>query len=193
MKRILKTFLICFLSIYSMHSYADCDVKSFKENYVSNIQKNEVFFIKGVALEIFEYGRTIKVIEDLKGNYIGESSIFVWGGGDPSEGSGFVCISNERSDNITQYQENDTLIMIVVKSYRYESCPIEDSNDYATIACAYSVLKLSNGFVTGHISAGIETMLWEELQELLLNPTAIRSIEIQNNIYQQNGTIFFEN
>ena len=177
----------------SVYSYADCMVISFKENYSENFQKNEIFFIKGVALDVFEYGRTIKVIEDLKGNYTGESSIFVWGGGSPSEGSGFVCISNERSDNITQYQENDTLIMIVVKSYSYESCPIEDSNDYATIACAYSVLKLSNGFVTGYIRVGVETMLWEELQELLSNSTTIQSVEIQNNIHQHNGTIFFEN
>ena len=77
--------------MFSVYSYADCDVKSFKENYVSNIQKNEVFFIKGVALEIFEYGRTIKVIEDLKGNYTGESSIFVWGAGNPPAG----CIITE--------------------------------------------------------------------------------------------------
>ena len=97
----------------------------------------------------------------------------------------------ERWDIITQYQENDTLIMLV-NPVIFENC-IETFGDYTTIDCAFSVLKFSNGYVTGHINAGIETMLWEELQKLLLNPTAIQSAKIENNIYQWNGTIFFEN
>ena len=65
--------------MFSGYSYADCLARSFKDNYVDNFSKNEVYFIKGIALDIFEYGRTI-VIEDLKGNYIGESINFCLGG-----------------------------------------------------------------------------------------------------------------
>jgi|GEM_PF-2592967 len=191
-KEILKTILISILSMLSVYSYADCIETSFKENYLKNFQKNEIFFIKGVALDVFEYGRTIKVIEDLKGNYTGESSIFVWGAGNPPAD----CMTIERWDIITQYQENDTLVMLI-SPVVFENC-LETFGDYTTITCAYSVLKLSNGFVTGHIYPwgelwGEKTMSWEELQELLSNSTAIQSIEIQNNIYQQNGTIFFGN
>ena len=84
--------------------------------------------------------------------------------------------------------------MIVSKSTRF-LCNIESPDDYATIPCSFCVLKLSNGFVTGYIHtyAGIETMLWEELQELLLSLSPNQYIKIDNNIYQYNGIIFFEN
>ena len=186
----------------SVHSNASClfTLKSFTENYSNNFQKNEIFFIKGVALEIYEYGRTIKVIEDLKGNLDDKSSIFVWGGGAPSEESGFICIANARSESMLWYNENDTLIMLVGKPYVHEEC-IETSGDYATFECGYSILKLSNGLVTGRIFPPLNewqyppeiTMSWEELQAYLNNITAIQPIYIKNNIYQQNGTIFFEN
>ena len=196
---VFKILLISILSMFSVYSYADCaTIRSFKESYSNNFQKNEVFFIKGVALDVYEYGRTVKVIEDLKGNFDDESSVFVWGQGHPS-GSGFICPTFERQDNITQYQENDTLIMLVEKSYGIDVC-IETSSDYATFTCGYSILKLSNGFVTGRIFPPLEewgypeeiTMPWKELQ-VSLNSTAIQSVRIKNNVYQQNGTVFFEN
>ena len=199
--KVLKILLIGVLLMLSALSKASCEkVILFKENYLNNFQKDEVFFIKGVALDVFEYGRTIEVIEDLKGNFTDESSIFVWGDGHPSPGSGFFCISNERMDNIIQYNENDTLIMLVKKPYVHEGC-FEDLDDYATFPCAFSVLELSNGFVTGYIYPPLDPellweeniILWEELQEELLNLTAIQSVKIKNNIYQWDGTIFFEN
>ena len=225
--KIFKILLISILSILSMYSNANCGwVATFKENYLYYFQKDDIFFIKGVALDVFEYGRTIEVIEDLKGNFTGESSIFVWGGGNSPKDSG--CIpTNERMDHIELYQENDTLIMLV-KSVTFEC--LEAISDYTTITCGYSVLKLSNGFVTGEIlpleerdadwwnwwnwyesmpkeekilyfqslpeeerfMLGMHTMPWRELQTLL-NTTAIQSVQVKNNIYQQNGTIFFEN
>ena len=178
----------------SMYSYADCPAISFKENYLSNFQKNEVFFIKGVALNVFEYGRTIEVIEDIKGNFTDKSFVFVWGGGVPSGGS--YCPISERSDNITYYNENDTLIMLVGKTYQRCDGGIENPEDYVTPSCALTVLKLSNGYVTGYISPWEDAVLWEELQkelQTLYDPAAIQSVKIKNNIYQWNGTIFFEN
>jgi hypothetical protein len=194
-QKILKILVISILLMLSVRSNADCRETSFKENYSNNFQKENVFFIKGVALDVFEYGRTIKVIEDLKGNFTGESSIFVWGAGNPPS-SCMIVVTIERWDNIIRYQENDTLIMLV-SPVVFENC-FETFGDYETITCAYSVLKLSNGFVTGYIHPwgplwGETTMSWEELQELLKNITAIQPIHIKNNIYQQNGTIFFEN
>jgi hypothetical protein len=52
--------------------------------------------------------------------------------------------------------------------------------------------------VTGYIHPwgdlwGETTILWEELQKLLSNSTAIQSVKIKNNVYQHDGTIFFEN
>ena len=189
----------------SAHSNADCVMgeKSFKENYLNNFPKYEVFFVKGVALEVYEYGRTVKVIEDLKGNFDDESFIFVWGAGFPSEESGFTGFETNRCDLITLHQEKDTLIMLLGAPVVFEfeeGSGIEAHGDYATIECAYSVLKLSNGLVTGRIFPAEVwevypqeiTMSWEELQTSL-NTTAIQSVKVKNNIYQQNGTIFFEN
>jgi len=172
----------------SAHSKADCEFfRFFKETYLWQLPRENIFFIKGVALEVFEYGRTIKVIEDLKGNFVGGSSIFVWGA------SGFDdldCIISERSDNITLYQENDTLIMIIGEAGLNEEC-IETSSEYATMACSVSVLKLADGFVTGHISWWGQTMSWEEFQTLLT--TSIQSVKAESKVYQQGGTIFFDN
>jgi len=202
MKRIfLNILLISILSILSMHSNASCAyLRSFQEAYLKDSPKDDIFFIKGVAWDVFEYGRYIEVIEDLKGNLADESPIFVWGGGCPSDRDKYVCMSSSRMV-MTQYNENDTLIMIVNKiSVSYDGF-IETTDDYAIIGCACSVLKLSNGFVTGLIFPPLEwwqdpeeiTMPWEELKALLLNPDAIQSAKINNNICQWNGTIFFEN
>jgi len=151
--------LISILSMLSVHSYAECEwLDSFIEGYRDTFNNknegfSEVFLIKGIASDVYEYGRTIKVIEDLKGNFVGDSSIFVWG--DYISGfdfGSFHCMSVERMDDITKYQENDTLIMLVFSvGYEQEQC-LETFGDYVTVTCAHSVLKFSNGFVTGHIT-----------------------------------------
>ncbi len=173
----------------SAYSYADCNVLSFKEIYLASSRDNAVFCIKGVALETHKYGRTIKVIEDLKGNFTGESSIFVWGNNSPHFDDSIVCIINERSDHITQYQENDTLIMLVAKAT--DRCG-ETSNEYQTMGCAYSILKLSNGFVTGPITWGIKTIPLEELHSLL-NPTKCNVLSFKENYAanSQDSAVFF--
>ena len=127
---------------------------SFKDLYMS-AQDDRVFFIEGLALNIYEYGRHIEVIQDLKGNFADTSLIYV-----------------QKVDAITQYNKNDTLIMLIEKVYK--------ENDYIAGGCA--VLKLSNSYVTGYINNDYfsghinkeETMLWEDLQkelQELLNET----------------------
>jgi hypothetical protein len=47
----------------------------------------------------------------------------------------------------------------------------QEAGDYTTIECSSSVLKFSNGYVTGHINSWdgeIETMLWTDLQSQLI-------------------------
>jgi len=132
----------------------DCStLKSFTESYSDNFKKNGVFFIKGVALDTEKDGCNIKIIEDLKGNFVGKSDIFVWHSG---------------SDIVRYYEKNDTLIVLLNK------CKKNDEDiDYATLICTHSVLKLSNGSVIGHIypNKGYgQIAIWNELQkELKLN------------------------
>ena len=143
----------------------DCMNSSFKKTYLRNFQKDDIFLIKGVALDVFEYGREIKVIEDLKGNLAGKSSVFVWGGGHSSNPQGAV-ISNERMDNLSLYNKNDTLIMCIGIIQRAND--IEKTGDYGTLQCSPCVLQLSNGYVTGQINNWDRTtMPWKELQEEL--------------------------
>jgi len=170
---------------------ADCIPFTFKQTFLKKFQDNDIFFIKGVASDVYKHGREIKVIEDLKGNFNGKTSIFVWGMSSTS-----FCDNKGRQDmrvdDIVQYHENDTLIMFIEKTRKSFDNDNEKPSDYATISCHPSILKLSNGYVTGGIYSGIETMSWEDLQILLT--TSIQTTRIKNNIvYQYNGTIFFEN
>ena len=187
-KKYVMFLLTSVLSLFSLNSKASCSSSgaSFKENYARNIQDEQVFFIKGVALDVVEYGRHIKVIEDLKGNFTGNTTILVWGGGDSS--SGRNCISNEKLDYLALYQENDTLIMLV-KPVTYENC-VEVFGGYTTFSCKQSVLKLSNGYVTGLINPYIwdepwqeVTMPWDELQKFLSNVSFVNAFEADSAVW----------
>jgi len=151
-----------------------CFPRSFKETYLKHFQNNEIFLIKGEALLVNKHGREIKVIEDLKGNFGGKSSIFVWGISDivlPGTGS-TVSTSDGRVDNITQYNNGDTLIIFIKKAHKRFS-GIERSGDYATLGeCNPSVIKLSNGYVSGRVNGLNVPVPWKEMQEelhILLN------------------------
>jgi hypothetical protein len=149
---------------------SDCLPLSFKEHYVKTWSNDSIFHIKGVALEVVEYGRSIKVVEDLKGNFEEQPLIFVWGDGVPSKGVG---IESDRVDKITQYHQNDTLIVLIGKAYKRYAEDIEKAGDYVIMPCARSTLKFSNGYAIGYINSWwgtedeVETMLWEELQKEL--------------------------
>jgi hypothetical protein len=132
----------------------DCLDASFTENYSMNIQNDGIFFIKGIALDMFKYGRKIKVIEDLKGNFTGNSPVLVWGEGRND------CIEINRWDHLSLYNQNDTLIMMLEETHKRCSDDVERSGDYATVTCAYSILKLSNGNVSGYITPQEERDMW---------------------------------
>ena len=149
----------------------DCFVSSFSENYLSNFEDENVYFIKGIAMDKIDYGLKIKLIEDLKGNFPKNVDTFIaWG-------DGVTCTELNRLDKLSLYDNQDTLLMLLWPAGKIKPCQNfpEKKGDYTTINCGYSVLRLTNdGNVTGHISPwkeGIgmkeETMPWEELKELL--------------------------
>ena len=161
MKRIvLSILLICnllfagckkgsFVNQESGNLLYDMLAVGFKDMYIKNFSSEDVFFIKGLTLDMYKYGYNIEIIEDLKGNFTDTSLIYL--GIYPK---GDVIMQNE----------SDTLI-ILFNETKYYSHPLKE----------LATLKLSNGYVRGYISTkvindsdeGIETMLWEDLQKEL--------------------------
>ncbi|MDR2910519.1 MAG: hypothetical protein LBV47_04020 [Bacteroidales bacterium] len=138
---------------------ADCEVYSFLD--AIRIAKNnpefyeKSYLIKGVVLDKIEYGVSVKLLEDLKGNFdkTGNSVFTVWG-----DCSAFVGIESNKLDNMSNYDKGDTLIMHIDHLYHdwsYLVSPghvwLEKPEDYYTMTCAPSVVKLSDGYATGHI------------------------------------------
>ena len=187
-KRTVIILLISILSLNTFHSKARCSLAgaSFKQNYAHNFQNENVIFIKGIALDAVEYGRYIKVIEDLKGNFTGDSTIVVWGAEDPTNCED-VYDTNEKVDHLTRYQVDDTLIMLV-RPVAFVCC-IEVFNGYATFDCTHSVLKLSNGNVTGYINPikgeiwKETTMPWDELLRFLSNDDFINAFDSDSAVW----------
>jgi len=142
-----------------------CCPKTFKQTYLKNFQKNDVFFIKGVVQNFVEYGCTVKIIEDLKSNFDGKSPIFIWGAGPVRN----VCDNVGRLDYLDSYQKNDTLFVFFEKiTSKNKRIKKELIGDYTTLKHARSTLQLSYGYVTGNINTWAEasekeTMLWKEL------------------------------
>jgi hypothetical protein len=184
--RLLIVFVLLFSGCSSCTTKTDntpcldvlCFASSFSENYLKNFDNKNVYYIKGIAMDKIDYGRKIKLIEDLKGNFPENVETFIaWGDA--------ACMAIIRPDELWLYDKQDTLLMLLSPADRSHAanfaacCPKqnfpEKNGDYTTITCSYSVLRLTNdGNVTGFISPykeGIgmieETMSWEELQELL--------------------------
>jgi len=138
----------------------------FVENYHVNVNKEDVFFIKGeVVQEFFSNGIKINPLKDLKGNFSTDSNIVVWGKGD---------LSNSIDPLYTHYRDTsyfptDILYMlikpIVSDEVLYSNRKI---GDYTTIDCAYSTVcidiverKLGNG---EFVKVGEEWMTGEEFE-----------------------------
>jgi hypothetical protein len=173
--------------------YTDDYIKNFlvpkdDKNYTHLVNSlytmyGQSFFLKGILEEHILYGAKVKVLEDLKGNFADSVFISVWG----KTGNASVDNYRERLDDLTQYAISDTLLLMLLKCSLYEDeltplTPPEKSDDFSTFEYAVSVLKISNGYVTGKIhtvlqksgndeipsiSNETETMLWTDLQEEL--------------------------
>ena len=137
--------------IYTNIMASDCFIDTFNSNYSSNYNSADVFFIKGVKLKTVYHGMQIKIIEDLKQN-LHADTIMVW----CSDGNSF------RVENSAWYNDADTLYMLITKTDlegndqgNLSEIPddLEKPEDYMPIHCAFSILKYSNGFVTGRITS----------------------------------------
>ena len=132
----------------------------FKGAYLINFQSDDIYFIKGAALDVYKYGRNIELIEDLKGNFSKETTIFiVWG-------NGTAPIELNRWDYMPSYKNRDTLLMLLkpagdLMKFIPKGEPFfEKKGDYTTLSSMHSILKLSNGYVTGYISPWDERPKW---------------------------------
>ncbi|MDR2233613.1 MAG: hypothetical protein LBE56_10895 [Tannerella sp.] len=128
----------------------DCELYSFLEGVAKTKCKSNRFLIKGRVTGAYEYGLTIKLIEDLKGNFPenNNNTFTVWG-------------SNGRTDRVDRldigYDEQEMLIMLVMPAVgRSEDWDpdyiwLEQSGDYATMTCQFSVVVLQGDQVTGYL------------------------------------------
>ncbi|MDR1120365.1 MAG: hypothetical protein LBM08_05565 [Dysgonamonadaceae bacterium] len=174
MKRIVEiTFLISILSIFAGCSQengnenlnqppsnsADCFyTRGFVETYRDAIAHDEIFFVKGEVTASGRYGKNVKIIEDIKGNFKETPSITLWnhwefGVADLNCGVG-----------------GRMLVLMSKIGGTSDSWTKQRIGDYCTMDCSVSTLLFSDrGEVTGFINTHGEkiTVPWKELQELL--------------------------
>jgi len=143
----------------------DCQPISFTENYSNLIKNPSVFFIKAVTSDVEEQNYTYlryEVIKDLKGNFTHKSHFFYSGSAAPSE----IKHSTSEKSNI---HESDTFVMLLLKACEISGRDMDDI--YTPTGCATTMLKFSNGYVSGHVSHiekdNKQTMSWNEFQKLL--------------------------
>ena len=156
------------------------DAVTFFQGITYHSNYRDVYIIKGIVLEKIEHGLKIELkiglVEDLKGNFPENiSTLIVWGGGS-------YFLEDNRLDNLSLYDKQDTLIMLLTTPQEMpaEMIPpeytwLEKPEDYTTLPCTFSVLKLSDDYVEGYIlppDDGIHiyinsTMLFEDFQKKL--------------------------
>ena len=158
--------LVVFLTLCACSNKEDCgplpeaalpDI-TFKEAYISCFPNDYYFLVKGVFSETYKKGRNFEVLEDLKGNWTDEASVFVW------NTYYYYDCNNERVEKptvntLSQYHKNDTLIMFITKD-AYQRTGYELSGNLP-------MLIFSNDSVTGYIDRLGRSMLWKDLQEEL--------------------------
>jgi len=121
---------------------------------MTEFSHTEFYVIKGVALDAYEYGRNVQLVEDLKGNFPKNVSEFtVWG----NESNGAFGFRMDLLACSHCYKREDVLIMLLLPVFddpwhiENETEIFEKEGDFQTLPCTYSVLKLKNGNVTGPI------------------------------------------
>jgi len=162
----------CFPSMGDSRMMLNCNVSSFLEGVSTYSNCNDLYIIIGIALDANEYGRSFKLFEDLKGNFPTNMNTFsVWG-------DGATTFELNRMDDLRMYGDQDVLIMLLTPardlSYMTpEGTWIEKPEDFTTITCTKSVLKFSDGYVTGYLTPveGFnfveQKMKWSDFQKEL--------------------------
>ena len=141
----------------------DCRVASFMEGVSKYSNCCNLYVIRGIAMEGHEYGRKFMLVEDLKGNFPKNVHTFIAWGASQSEG-----IVSERVEHMFMYTEQSELIMLL--SPVQEPTRFESLEDYTTLSCTHSVLRLSDGNVSGNIldkDGYIVIMKWKDFQKKL--------------------------
>ena len=139
---------------------------SFFEGVSKYSDSRDTYVIKGIVVDTHEkYGLKIRLVEDLKGNFPKTVNTFIVWGSAPIE---HIYL---REDNLSLYDKQDVLIMHFTR------------NDYATLNCTHCVIKLTDGYVTGHILPyEVEWRAGMSQEELLLYVEGRRLWEQQNII-----------
>lgn len=144
-----RTVLLFFGILFCTNLLADCFISTFSSNFASNYNSIDVCFVKGVKLKTIYHGIQLKVLEDFKQN-LQKDTIMVW----CSDGNSF------RFEYASDFNDNDTLCMLITKTdlewidHRDEiPDDIETPDDYMPIHCSISIVKYSNGFITGRITS----------------------------------------
>ena len=146
---------------------------TFFESVSRNSNNRNTYIIKGIVLDNKGQGRSIRLIEDLKGNFPkGVNGFTAYG-----KSTVYINTSFLRRDDLSLYDKHDVLIMHLTKA----GAPF---NFYATIDCDHSIVKLSDDYVTGHILAyeGIEWSEKKPLEELIQYVDSLVLREQQNII-----------
>ena len=122
-----------------------CEQFSFLDGVSITSKNSDFYVIKGVVLGTYRRnGLTVRLVEDLKGNFPkGVITFNVWKNIN-------ICYPDGRHDCLSCYDYQDVLIMLLTP---------EIPRGYTTLQCIRSVLKLSNGYVTGNI------LTWDEILE----------------------------
>lgn len=159
---------------------------SFIEGVSRYVENDSVYVIKGIAMDTYEYGRKIKFVEDLKGNFPENVNEFMaWG-------DGFGVIESARIGHLANYYDKQDVLIMLLTTYDYRLAQFwkisefesvfgvpfyEKSGDYRTIGCTYCILKLVDGYVTGFDIFPWESTIkapWNDFYEILqesLKPT----------------------
>ena len=162
-----------------------CYLTSFVYTYSSHYNSSNVFFVMGEVLEPTHHGYKIEVVTDIKGNFNDSNYITVWGANPHNKRLDGAFLE----DAWHNLQVKDTIVCFMEANSLFDiNLPYEKAEDYATLTCSYSVLKYSEGYVTGKICRDISqplkdtivdwsfdelwivdentTMLWSDLLEL---------------------------
>jgi len=136
--------------------FMSCLFVPFIDSYLIQFQCDNVYFVKGIAQDtVYEYGRNIKLLEDLKGNFPQDiGTIFTAFGAGYFNHNDFVL----RVDYLPIYKKQDTLLMLLISGMNYWEVrdlyiPQREDEEagYVTTDCCHSVLQLSNDSVIGRI------------------------------------------
>jgi len=150
----------------------NCAVNSFMEGVSNHSSDNNYYIIKGIVLGKSGYGLNIRLVEDLKGNFPKNRTTFIVWGDDNFKYNKF---ETNRLDDLTLYNNQDVLIMLLTPTRDLSHMNMgytwfERPNDYCTLSCTHSVVKLSDDYVTGFILPYEEKdALWKNmsLEELI--------------------------